>query len=299
MKEGIENQEIIVYRPFLHRLYYSANIIIWLSIAVLYRLNHEQIEELGWLQGGFKLILASSVPLGIWIRLYIVVRPRIFSKIWIDGNSLWIQFKKKKSEIHFSQIKNLKPSLVPPKFMGGYQVELHSGKKLFFGSLLKNDFLILQAIRKYSPNLLEHSKFQLLISRTQTCDEYWNRVLRKLDNKLYLAYKFLVLPILSFALFFLVLKNEWIHFKGNDPHFEYIWYFWQYLAILSIQIPISIILSHFFDDLYIRKKNTMVLSEEKTNSFHNRLIYVAEFLNLIFAALAGSLWFAWRFMAAV
>ncbi len=298
MNEGVENQNIIVYRPFLHRLYYLANILIWLSVAVLYRLNHEQIEELGWLQGGFKLLLASSVPLGIWFRLYIVVRPRIFSKIWIDGNSLWIQFKKKKSEIHFSQIKNLKPSFVPPKFMGGYQVELHSGKKLFFGSLLKNDFLILQAIRKYSPNLLEHSKFQLLISRTQTCDEYWNRVLKKVENKFYLGYKFLLLPLCSFAVFFFGFKNEWLDFKGQDPNFEYIWYFWQYLVIVAIQIVVAIVLSHFFDDLYIKKKNTMVLCDEKNKNFHRQLIYLSEFFNLIFASLAGALWLAWRFMAA-
>jgi len=67
---------------------------------------------------------------------------------------------------------------------------------------------------------------------------------------------------------------------------------------VAIQIVVAIVLSHFFDDLYIKKKNTMVLCDEKNKNFHRRLIYLSEFFNLIFASLAGALWLAWRFMAA-
>lgn len=195
-----ELDEEIYYRPIIHKLYYSSLFILLIIELIIYRLHYQEFENAGMVFGSFKFLLASSVPLGILLRLFIVVRPRIFTKFRMDINSVFLKLGKKEDEIHFSQVKELKQSFLSPIFLGGFILTLNSGKKLYFSSIIKNEHLILEGLKKYSPKLLEENKFEELIKSTKLTDHYWNHVQKKLKSIKYVSWKLLAAPLTAVSL---------------------------------------------------------------------------------------------------
>ena len=158
---------------------------------------------------------------------------------------------------------------------------------------MKNDFLILQGIRKYNPNLLPHDEFQLLITRTQTCDAYWTRVLRKLENKFYLFYKMLVLPSLSLGAFFYLNTSDWMRQRAKDLPQDYSFYIKSFFVIFCIQSFLGIITSHYTDEVFLRKSSLQVLSDEKYSRLRLMLNILSEFLVFSLGLSAGVLYLFW------
>ena len=87
--DSSETQEIY-YRPFTKKLFFLVLFVLLLSELVIYRIHYKELESAGLVFGSFRFLLLSTVPLGIFIRMWIVIRPRIFSRFRIDGNSLFI-----------------------------------------------------------------------------------------------------------------------------------------------------------------------------------------------------------------
>lgn len=195
----IDDLKTVAYRPIIHKLFWFSLLILLMIELIIYRLHYKDLESAGMVFGSVKFIIASSVPLGILLRLLIIVRPRIFTRFKLSINSLILFQSKKENEIHYSQVKELRKSFLSPIFLGGFVIVLNSGKKLFFSSIIRNDYLILEGLKKYSPNLMPEDSFNELIISTKKIDSYWSHIQSKLKNPKYLGLKLLSSPITSLA----------------------------------------------------------------------------------------------------
>lgn len=268
--DSSETQEIY-YRPFTKKLFFLVLFVLLLSELVIYRIHYKELESAGLVFGSFRFLLLSTVPLGIFIRMWIVIRPRIFSRFRIDGNSLFISLGKKENEVHFSQIKSLRPSLLPAKFLGGFRITLNSGKSLFFSSIIKNEFLLLQQIQKYSPNLLEGKSFQLLIEESKQTEKYWQHIYKRAKNIKYLAFRYLLSPAAPIGIVYLQLRDE-VSTPSVDslPIAETVSYLFIGLFLLNFLIGVGI--SHSLE------KHTRHLENKK----QKQLYLLSECLHFLF-----------------
>ena len=281
------------YRAFVSRLYYTALVLCLLSIALIYRWHWQELESLHWSASVWRLLLLTSVPCGILWRLFFRVRPRLFAKLSLEGNHLYIDFGKNRSDIHFSQIREIRPSWLPPKYFGGFSLILNSGQKFFIGSLLKDSHRILQAIEKYDQQILAPLAWQILVTRTKACDHYWSRVIRKLENKAYWLYRLFFLPASSLGLYFYFRQSEWLQWQLRHLPSSPAWYLENYLVVFVLQSFVGIILSHWLDEILLRRKTMLVLDDENYSNWQRSWLWIGEGVAMVLAIISGLLYWFW------
>ena len=151
---------------------------------------------------GIKILVASSVPISILIRLLFFIRPRLFARYRLAENRLIIERGKKKFELQFKDISRILISKVSPRFLGGFMVEMQSGMKLRFPSALAGNHLILAAASRERPELLPDKLLEPYVALCQQVDASWQRMAKKLRNIPLMAVKYLLLPGLLCAFWY-------------------------------------------------------------------------------------------------
>ena len=126
-------------------------------IIIRLKLENENLNE-NLAKNITTLILSISIPFSIALRLFIIVRPRIFSSYVLGEKKLLQRFKNKIKEIEMDKIESLDLSLLPPRWLGGFNIRLKTGQKFSFLSLLENNFLIFESILRKRPELMEEKK---------------------------------------------------------------------------------------------------------------------------------------------
>lgn len=198
-QEESESVIKLEYYPVIRKIFWIIIFVLVIIELLIFRIHFAQLFSEGMLKGLISFLLLSSIPLGIFLRLMIFVRPRIFSHFELDANDFFICRAKKKNGIHYSQIKNVSISKLSPRFFGGFIIQLNTGQKLRFPSLLKHNELILKRALKYNKELIAEDKANHYFAIQSMVIESWNRIRRKLQNKSIIAIKYFAIPlILSF-----------------------------------------------------------------------------------------------------
>lgn len=254
--ENLELQKKIYYRSWVKKLFYFSIIVILITELIIYRLHYVKFESAGLVLGSIQFLIASGLPLGILLRLLIVIRPRIFSEFELQTDKLIIRLGKKESVIEFSQIKSVNRTKLPAKYLGGFTIELQTGRKLYFSSIIKNEEYLLEALKTHNPKLFDDGKNKDLLLEVKETDRYWNHIHSRLKNPYYMAYKLVFIPF-SFSLIYsffmqeninkesLFEKTYWAIFP-NSPLFAI------FLLLLIINLVLSIVASHWIDKAYLR-----------------------------------------------
>jgi hypothetical protein len=288
----MEMQNKIYYRPWVKKLFYASIFLIVITELIIYRLHYQKFESAGLVFGSLQFLIASGLPLGILLRLIIVIRPRIFSEFELHQDKLIIRLGKKESVIEFSQINSVSRTKLPAKFLGGFTLELQSGRKLYFSSIIKNEEFLLEALQKHSPNLLDGIKNKELILEVKETDRYWNHIQSRLRNPYYMTYKLFLIPF-GFSLIYLFLMQDHIE---KDSLFESIYWalipsspiFAGYIVFLLMNLVFSLLASHWIDKVYLK------YTSQSKSSFLQKAYY--PLCELIYAILLYSLYYVFIFL---
>ncbi|MCB0366204.1 MAG: hypothetical protein H6624_15090 [Bdellovibrionaceae bacterium] len=189
-----QRDQALEYRGAFKRLYKVALIGSVVAIAIIIRLHIGRFPDDTNLVMGFRILVACSLPLSIIIRLWFFVRPRLFSKYWLEEHRLLIEQGRKKFEMKFTEIKRIVISRISPRFLGGFRVEMNSGMKIRFPSALAGNYMVLEAIANARPDMVPDKIMDRYRQMSRQVDASWKRMGRKLRNLPMMAVKYFVFP---------------------------------------------------------------------------------------------------------
>ncbi|RME14075.1 MAG: hypothetical protein D6797_09675 [Bdellovibrio sp.] len=255
------------YRDSVKQFYYLVIGILILSELVILRLNLPKVVGEDWWLALVKLLLASSVPVTMFGRLYIFFRPAIFSTYKLLDDRLLICFKRKERELMFSQVKEIKLTWLPPRFFGGFIVVMKSGKKFLFLSILKDSHLIFEAITRQQRDLLSEEKKRKYLKQSAHVEVSWGRLLQKLTNWKMILLKWVTLPS-GFAAIFSYLMPQ--------RSFGYF-----FIVFLIIALFVSAVLNSFEEAQILDYLAEEESREEDREAFFSKIENI--FLMLFFA----------------
>ena len=152
-------QDVFKYRKIVTNLYKITFWLLAFVCLVLVRINLVGVMDQSLHTAILKLLVSLTIPLGIMIRMKFILRPRIFSSYVLAEQKMLQRYKNKTKEIQFENIDKVKLSWLSPRFFGGFSIYLNTGQKFVFLSLLENNHLILDAILKKRPELLDADSF--------------------------------------------------------------------------------------------------------------------------------------------
>lgn len=202
--------------PFVKKVYWSVFVILILAELIVIRLNLQKILSQTAVAAILTVVVSSSVVLSIFYRLFIFIRPRVFSRYRLYDDKVDIVFKKKVKTIRFLHIRRLKISTLSPRFFGGFYVIMESGQQFMFPSLLQGCGDLFKAMIGARSTLLDPAEVYRFIAEVDYVRESWQRLAAKLKN-----IKLMSLLLLPAPLFLLsstqfknieISKNNWIAF---------------------------------------------------------------------------------------
>ncbi|MFK8137716.1 MAG: hypothetical protein AB8E15_05070 [Bdellovibrionales bacterium] len=275
-----DDSKNIFYRTFSVKLYYISLIALLLIELIIYRLHYQDYFQASFPLGVFQFIAASSIPLGILFRLLVFVRPRIFSKFTLQESFLSIDHGKKHSEIHFMEVAKIKPSILSPRFFGGFYLIMKSGKKFFISSVLKNSHLILENALKTNDSLNE-KKNQNLLQFYLFLDASWDRLSNRMRNWKVIVSKYIIVPLLGMALYQFLVQNSSERFLENIHLLEL------FLGIVFLYILCNLL-------FYFLEERFRILTDEKEWMCGEKPDLICE---ICFNVLAISCFFAMIYVA--
>ena len=206
-----------------------------LAELIIIRINLFKILDETWLMGTVSLVLASTVPISILVRMLFVVRPAIKSEYELHSDHVVIHRGSKDRQFKFTDVAKVNYSWLSPRFFGGFNLELTSGQKFRFFSILENSHKVLEQLHEVRADVLVEEEYQDYIQASQRVSESWARLSQKLSNWKMLLVKYIVFPVLS--AWFLWFKGWEIADEGN---FVYI------LAIICLTLwALAGLLNHF------------------------------------------------------
>ncbi|MCB0356747.1 MAG: hypothetical protein KDD40_07050 [Bdellovibrionales bacterium] len=196
-------QDVFKYHSIVHKLYYAVMVFLTITCFIIIRIKLEEngLNE-NLVKNTFKIVLAISVPLSIALRLFFIVRPRIFASYVLGEHKILQRFKNRIKEIEISKIDSVKLSLLPPRLLGGFKIQLKTGQKFVFLSLLENNFIIFEKIIKSRPELMSDKKAHNYILNAKRVKSSWKRAVSRMKIWQLTLAKYLLLPfILCFTVF--------------------------------------------------------------------------------------------------
>lgn len=131
------------YKPFIRQMYWVAFWLLIFAEFIVLRVNINEIMQEDWLGAIINGILASTVVLSLFYRLFFHIRPRVFSEYELQGDEILIWHGKRCKKFKFDQILQVRKTVLPPQYGGGFSVQLNTGQKFMFSTLLMgfNQFL--------------------------------------------------------------------------------------------------------------------------------------------------------------
>ncbi len=187
--------KVLNYHKSIHRLYWIVFSSLIFAELVILRLNVYEIMKVSFFDALVKIVLLSTVVLSIFFRLVVYVRPRVFSRYELYKDKVIIKFKRKSKEILFDHIQELKFSMLPPRFFGGFSVVMNTGQKFMFLSILNGSQEVLDHMLKKRPQLVKDEKVKSYVERTQCIEYSWERMKSKIKNWQLILVKYLAVPI--------------------------------------------------------------------------------------------------------
>lgn len=190
-----------MYSPFVTRLYHWAPVLTVLAEIIILRINILSALEHDWWVAAFRLVVASSVPVSIFIRLLFYVRPWIKATYELHPDSLVIRHGKSEKSVDFSEVQSVKLSHFSPRFFGGFRLTTKSGATIRVFSMLEGQHKILEALHGARAELFSEKQYQSYIQKSSRVGESWGRIRRKLSNWKILVPKYFLAPgLLGFYL---------------------------------------------------------------------------------------------------
>ena len=211
------------YRPSVLRFYRWVIGLTLVAELIIIRINLFKIMDETWLMGTVSLLLASTVPLSILLRMFFVVRPAIKSEYELKADGVIIHRGSKDREFKFTDVAKVNYSWLSPRFFGGFNLELPTGQKFRFFSILENSHKVLEQLHEVRSDVLVEEEYQQYIKASQRVSESWARLSRKIGNWKMLLSKYIVFPCM--AAWFLWFKGWEL---AEEGHFVTI------LAIMSL-----------------------------------------------------------------
>lgn len=192
--------------------------------------------------GVISLVLVSTVPISILIRVFFFIRPWIKSECELFDDRLVITSGSKKRELKFSDVARVNYSWLSPRFFGGFNLELASGQKFRFFSVLDNSHTVLERLHAVRSDVMVEEEYQNYIQVSQKVDESWSRLSRKISNWKMLTVKFVIMPTL--CAWFLWYKGWHI---SEESNYTYI------LGIMTTVLWLVAGLMNHFEEIYLLK----------------------------------------------
>ncbi|USN48713.1 MAG: hypothetical protein H6626_06380 [Pseudobdellovibrionaceae bacterium] len=162
--------------------------------VIIIRINLFSVMGEPWWKVLFKMLLASTVPLSIFIRLYFFMRPPLFSTYEVLPENLVIRYRKSEKRIRWEQVKEVKFSWLSPRFLGGFTLILSTGTKWRFFSALHHSHKILEAVYRQQPALISEARLQKYTAMSHLVDVSWQRLREKLRRWPRWMLKYLAVP---------------------------------------------------------------------------------------------------------
>ncbi len=191
------SQDEFTYNTVVRKSYYFVVAALLLSSFIILKLNYINIVEKGLYLGFFTTILALSVPLSIFLRMYLFVRPRIFSTYVLCEGKILQKFKNKTKEIEFDKIEKLSLTWLPPHLLGGFIIQLKTGQKFIFLSLLGNNHIVFNQIIEQYPQLMPAAKSTKYLTLAKRVNTSWNTSIARFKIWPLTVVKFLIFPTVA------------------------------------------------------------------------------------------------------
>ncbi len=186
-------------------LSYLSILIFFLSIFGYFFLkdhNHQIISIL--ISSGLSFVI-------LYLQYFFLLRPFAIFKMQVFPDKIFIQQGKKEIHIPFEEVIEIK-SAVNKNFGGWFTLILKDKKNYRFTIALERADYILDAIIKYSPDLMEKIDYQILRKKLILSDHGLSRFYDMFREK-YRLITFtheIILPIIFITLLYLKQKNEFI-----------------------------------------------------------------------------------------
>lgn len=243
---------IYSYRKSAKQLYWLTLLILFLSELIILRLHSESLANDPVYLSTFKLLVASGIPLSIFVRVFFFIRPRIFSTYMLTHEGLVVKRGSRRHEVSIEQIERVRISLFSPRFMGGFSIYLKSGQKLTFLSILDGGHEILEHLIQARPELLDSYKLNQYLRMSQLVDLSWERIRKKLANWKGWILKYVVYPAVIAAGVFAtgLYQKTWAREE----------FVWVYAITLATLVVLSAMLNHVEERII--NQRVLVISSE-------------------------------------
>lgn len=220
--ENLRSTHRLHYRPHVKWSYYSLIGLAGLlgSLSLIGALG---LLLMGAVKGAiFFSVIGSFIPTLLYLEARYLIKPLAFSFVDVFEDHIKLDRLGKLETLHFNDIEHVTFSSIP--MVGGwYKIKTKNGKARRFTVVLENSHLVLDAINQTHPNLIDQRKLSEYRRTAVYSSESWDRVYSKLSNWPMVAAKYLALPILLAACFFI--SRGW-SFKSGFMSAVALNYFW-------------------------------------------------------------------------
>ncbi|MCB0414974.1 MAG: hypothetical protein KDD50_11610 [Bdellovibrionales bacterium] len=216
--------KIYKYHPVVIKVYWGLVVTLLFAELITLRVHIHEIMLGTLLEALVKIVVVSAFIFTTLFRLFIFVRPRVLSTYQIEDENLLIKFKNKEKKINFAEIKKISILLFSPRFFGGFKIELNSGGKFYFLSLLRDNHEILQSILQHNPELLSQPKLERYIKVSRYVGRSWLRMREAIKTPVFYIH-FFVIPVVLLALSYGESIN-WFYLTLGFMGFLFIFYNW-------------------------------------------------------------------------
>ncbi len=188
----------LTYRPHLKASYYGlltasaigTLLVLGLALAAYINNNHSLAVMVGL--GG------ALAPLVLLIEAHFFVKPMAFIKIKVHQHGLTLENLDSTSEVPFDDVVGIKFSHMP--YIGGwFKLLMKSGQAHRFTVVLERSEYILEMLAAHKPALVQTEEMMHYRRTAVLADHSWGRVTEKMKNKLGVALKYMVLPVVLTA----------------------------------------------------------------------------------------------------
>lgn len=182
----------MTYRSFIKKIFWLFIFAIFFTLLLFYRwyLIDFSINNL------YQFIAASIFPISLMVRAFLWVFPSIYSKYEIYDNLLTRSFLGKRQEFSFNDIQEVRFSILPARFSGGYYLSFKNGRKLRIPSFLINSDTLIEKIHSYKSTLFLEGAVENFLKKYRNMGATWERSKSKLKSFPRFASHIIAIPLI-------------------------------------------------------------------------------------------------------